>query len=164
MPTTIARASLALFALLALLFALLSGPAPVAAQEAPIADPIEDACEEGSDDCDDEEKDNGKGKDKFKDVHRSLTHYEGIEFLFASGVTHGCKPTSFCPNKPITRAEFATFVHRLSGGEEGVEPVFAPADDLTELRTAHDELAAEHAQLRQDYEALLARVEALENN
>jgi hypothetical protein len=158
-PTTITRASLALLALLALLFALLSGPAPVAAQEAPTAEHTEDACEEGSDDCDDE-KSNGK----FKDVHRNLTHYEGIEFLFASDVTHGCKPTSFCPNKPITRAEFATFVHRLSGGEDGVEPVFAPADDLTELRTAHDELAAEHAQLRQDYEALLARVEALENN
>jgi hypothetical protein len=32
-----------------------------------------------------------------------------------SGVTVGCGDDRFCPSDPVTRAQMATFMHRLSG-------------------------------------------------
>ena len=42
------------------------------------------------------------------------THEANIDALAAAGITSGCKtePLSYCPNKLVTRAQMATFLHR----------------------------------------------------
>ena len=42
------------------------------------------------------------------------THEANIDALAAAGITSGCKtePLSYCPNKPVTRAQMATLLHR----------------------------------------------------
>lgn len=52
--------------------------------------------------------------DSFIDDDRS-EHESAIEALAASGVTHGCAPERFCPDRPITRGELASFLTRALG-------------------------------------------------
>ena len=42
------------------------------------------------------------------------THEAAIDALAAAGITSGCRtePLSYCPQKPVTRAQMATFLHR----------------------------------------------------
>jgi hypothetical protein len=49
-------------------------------------------------------------------------HEDGVDWLSRSGVTAGCTPSEFCPADPVTRAQMATFLHRLSGRAGGVAP------------------------------------------
>ncbi|HEY7862087.1 MAG TPA: S-layer homology domain-containing protein [Thermoanaerobaculia bacterium] len=35
--------------------------------------------------------------------------------IYASGITAGCAPGSFCPNAPITRGEMAVFLAAALG-------------------------------------------------
>lgn len=51
-------------------------------------------------------------------------HEAGIHWLSDSGVTKGCNPegTRYCPGDPVTRAQMATFMHRLSGNAPGIAP------------------------------------------
>jgi hypothetical protein len=51
----------------------------------------------------------------FDDVNEADTHADGIEWLVANGITAGCDADSYCPGEPVTRAQMATFMHRLSG-------------------------------------------------
>lgn len=55
--------------------------------------------------------------DRFTDDNGSV--FEGaIEAMAAAGVTEGCNPpdfTEFCPSRPVTRAEMATFLARALG-------------------------------------------------
>jgi hypothetical protein len=51
----------------------------------------------------------------FDDVNEGDTHADGIEWLVANGITAGCDADSYCPSQPVTRAQMATFMHRLSG-------------------------------------------------
>jgi hypothetical protein len=46
-------------------------------------------------------------------------HEPGVEWLAGSGVTAGCTTSTYCPNQPVTRAQMATFMHRLSGHADG---------------------------------------------
>ena len=41
-------------------------------------------------------------------------HQPNIDALAAAGITSGCRadPPSYCPDKPVTRAQMATFLHR----------------------------------------------------
>ena len=42
------------------------------------------------------------------------THEANIDAVAAAGITEGCKTESlsYCPDKPVTRAQMATFLHR----------------------------------------------------
>lgn len=52
----------------------------------------------------------------FVDTEESV-HSANIDALAAAGITAGCKtdPLSYCPDKPVTRAQMATFLHRAIG-------------------------------------------------
>ena len=49
--------------------------------------------------------------DSFSDDNSSV-HESAIEALAASGITNGCGPDRFCPDRPITRGELASFFTR----------------------------------------------------
>ena len=51
----------------------------------------------------------------FTDVSPSSTHAANIDALQAAGITGGCstEPLRFCPDRPVTRAQMATFIIRL---------------------------------------------------
>ena len=53
----------------------------------------------------------------FDDVNEGDTHADGIEWLVANGITTGCDADSYCPQQPVTRAQMATFMHRLAGDD-----------------------------------------------
>ncbi len=39
-------------------------------------------------------------------------HEGAIEAIRAEGITHGCSPTRYCPNDPVTRGQMAAFLNR----------------------------------------------------
>ena len=47
----------------------------------------------------------------FQDIAGN-THESTIQSLAAVGITKGCTPTLYCPNKPITRSQMASFLAR----------------------------------------------------
>ena len=53
----------------------------------------------------------------FVDVDEGSVHRANIDALAAAGVTASCndEPLSYCPNKPVTRAQMATFLARALG-------------------------------------------------
>ena len=49
----------------------------------------------------------------FADVDPDGVHAASIEALLAAGITRGCGDgTNYCPNRPVTRAQMAAFLHR----------------------------------------------------
>lgn len=65
-------------------------------------------------------------------------HAAGVHFVGDAGITAGCTPTTYCPTQSVSRAQMATFLHRLSGNAPGVPPSVnagaldgATVDDLT---------------------------------
>lgn len=62
------------------------------------------------------------GTHVFDDVSDGSTHAPGIEWLAGTGVTAGCGGNDYCPGDPVTRAQMATFMHRLSGNAPGIAP------------------------------------------
>lgn len=69
----------------------------------------------------------------FIDVRPGDVHEPGIGFMLDSGVTSGCTANAYCPDAPVTRAQMATFMHRLSGNAPGIAPSVdaATLDGLT---------------------------------
>lgn len=61
------------------------------------------------------------GTHVFDDVGDSDTHAGSIEWLAGTGVTAGCTTTDYCPDDPVTRAQMATFMYRLSGNAAGID-------------------------------------------
>lgn len=59
----------------------------------------------------------------FDDVPPDQVHAEGIAWLVENGIAAGCQTGRFCPSDPVSRSQMATFLHRLSGTAEGVDPV-----------------------------------------
>lgn len=60
--------------------------------------------------------------DRFGDTVPSV-HRDGVGFVADTGVTAGCGDGSdYCPDEPVTRAQMATFMHRLAGHADGVDP------------------------------------------
>lgn len=56
---------------------------------------------------------------RFSDVSPGSTHSAGINWAVDAGITEGCGDGSaFCPDRPTTRAQMATFLRRLA--ESGV--------------------------------------------
>ena len=56
----------------------------------------------------------------FVDVDSSSVHAASIEALFAAGITTGCgiDPLRFCPNRPVSRAQMASFLNRALNAQE----------------------------------------------
>lgn len=54
----------------------------------------------------------GSAGDAFADDDNSV-HESAIETLAANGVTSGCAPGRFCPDRGVTRGEMATFLARV---------------------------------------------------
>ncbi|EZH66383.1 hypothetical protein DH09_10645 [Bacillaceae bacterium JMAK1] len=54
-----------------------------------------------------------EGDIEFKDVTPNMEQYEAIRALASIGVTTGYSDGTFRPSDPISRAHFATFMHRL---------------------------------------------------
>ena len=75
------------------------------------------------------------GFENFKDGPFGV-HEDGVAWLAGSGVTAGCTPSEYCPDGEVTRAQMATFMHRLSGHAEGVAPAVDAA--TVEGRSAED--------------------------
>ncbi|WP_420613704.1 S-layer homology domain-containing protein [Candidatus Spongiisocius sp.] len=80
----------------------------------------------------------------FGDVTEGSTHAADIDALAAAGITKGCEtdPLLYCPSKPVTREEMATFLHRALRHQEeaaGSGPVEISDDvpdvDLTDMST-----------------------------
>ena len=51
----------------------------------------------------------------FGDVYPTDWYYQAVEALAASGITQGCDPHNFCPDRAVTRAEMAAFLARALG-------------------------------------------------
>lgn len=49
-------------------------------------------------------------------------HEDGVGWAADTGVTAGCTSSEYCPDQPVTRAQMATFLHRLAGHASGVAP------------------------------------------
>ena len=66
----------------------------------------------------------------FADVDPNSVHAPSIEALHAAGITTGCGDgTNYCPNRPVTRAEMATFLTRALNLESPPQPAgFADVD------------------------------------
>ena len=128
--------------------------------------------------------------DRFDDVDAADTHAAAVGWLADAGVTAGCTPDAYCPGEPVTRAQMATFMRRLAGGDPGTAPAvdaatvqgYGPADlqpdlsgiegrlddlegEVADLEAANAELEGELAEVQEDNEqltALLAGVERVE--
>jgi ELWxxDGT repeat protein len=57
----------------------------------------------------------------FADVPTDYWAWRFVEALAASGITGGCSPDSYCPTRPVTRAEAAVFLLRAAHG-----PLYTP--------------------------------------
>ena len=78
--------------------------------------------------------------DFFDDDNGSV--FEGnINALAASGITKGCGPTSFCPNRKVTRGEMAAFLDRGLKLPPATPDWFGD-DDSSIFESAIDRLAA----------------------
>ena len=71
----------------------------------------------------------------FADLDPEGSHNADIDALAAAGITGGCAsdPLRFCPQRPVTRAEMATFLARALNRDQGLpappqEPVHSPPD------------------------------------
>lgn len=51
----------------------------------------------------------------FRDVPGGSTHVGDIEALARAGITSGCGTNRYCPDRPVTRAEMASFLVRAYG-------------------------------------------------
>lgn len=51
---------------------------------------------------------------KFRDVNKNNWYYEGVKYAVDTGLMTGISETEFAPNKPLTRAEFATVLMRMN--------------------------------------------------
>lgn len=62
-------------------------------------------------------------------------HTNGVHFVSATGISTGCgNGSQYCPTDPVTRAQMATFLHRLSG--TGSTPPTVNAQTLSGLTVA----------------------------
>ncbi|MGF1665955.1 MAG: S-layer homology domain-containing protein [Acidimicrobiia bacterium] len=78
--------------------------------------------------------------DTFGDDDGSV-HETDIEAIAATGITRGCNPPSndfFCPGRPTTRAEMATFLVRALGVAGRVVPVDPPDRSVDDENSVHE--------------------------
>jgi hypothetical protein len=63
----------------------------------------------------------------FTDVPASSTHATGINAIVQAGITQGCTSTRYCPERPVTRGQMATFLDRALDLPDG------PASGFTDV-------------------------------
>jgi len=56
-----------------------------------------------------------RGPQAFDDVHTTDFFADAVAWMVADGITKGTSATTFHPNRPVTRAELATFLFRIDG-------------------------------------------------
>ena len=78
------------------------------------------------------------GSEPFVDVDASDFFSAAVAWMAGSGITTGTSPTTFSPERPVTRAEVATFLHRYVGSPAvDVDPGgVCSEDEFAELITA----------------------------
>lgn len=82
----------------------------------------------------------GSSGDVFADDDTSV-HESAIETLADHGITRGCEANRFCPDRPVTRGEMATFLTRILALPEAPSTGFS--DTTTHVHVASiDSLAA----------------------
>jgi len=91
------------------------------------------------------------GSSLFADVDAGSTHEEGIGWMAESGVTAGCAGGLYCPDDDVNRAQMATFMYRLAGQADGVDPSVNAAE--LEGSSLEDILAAALAAAEAEIEA-----------
>lgn len=75
------------------------------------------------------------GSEPFTDVAAGRFYTEAVAWMASSGVTTGTSPTTFSPDRLVTRAEVAAFMHRIAGEPDGGSEPFAdvnPGDFFAE--------------------------------
>ena len=55
----------------------------------------------------------------FTDVEAGAWFEQAITWMVQNGITQGCGPNSFCPQREVTRQEFVTFLWRAAGRPSG---------------------------------------------
>ncbi len=68
--------------------------------------------------------------DRFTDDD-GTTHEHAINSLAAAGITRGCGPSAFCPDRPLSRAEMAALLARALDLPSVVGDTFSDDDGLT---------------------------------
>ncbi|MEO0492611.1 MAG: S-layer homology domain-containing protein [Actinomycetota bacterium] len=53
----------------------------------------------------------------FTDIVPGAYYEEGVSFLKTNGITHGTGPSTYSPNRLVTRAEMVTFLFRMNGSQ-----------------------------------------------
>jgi hypothetical protein len=66
----------------------------------------------------------------FTDVHPDHWHHDYVSWASANGITTGTSATTFAPNDNVTRAQFATFLHRVAGKPPASPSAFADSGTI----------------------------------
>ena len=68
------------------------------------------------------------GSEPFVDVGSGAFYAEAVAWMSSNGITTGTTPTTFSPDRFVTRGEFATFVHRVADRPSGGAEPFIDVD------------------------------------
>ncbi len=66
------------------------------------------------------------GPSSFADVPAGQWYSDAVGWMAAEGITTGTTPTTFSPERDVTRGEAVTFLHRMAGEPATSEPVGFP--------------------------------------
>ena len=64
----------------------------------------------------------------FTDVASDAPYAQAVAWMLTNEITTGTTPTTFSPERPLTRAQFATFLWRFAGRPEGPDGSFTFTD------------------------------------
>ncbi len=74
------------------------------------------------------------GVDWFGDDDRSI-HQGSINRVAWAGITHGCRPSAYCPDGRVTRGQMAAFLHRaMTGSNASPDCTLFPATNVWNRR------------------------------
>ncbi|MCL2662914.1 MAG: S-layer homology domain-containing protein [Oscillospiraceae bacterium] len=71
----------------------------------------------------------------FTDVQPRDWHHDTISWAWINGITTGTSATTFGPNNNVTRAQFATFIHRVAGRPHASPSAFADSGTIPGFAT-----------------------------
>jgi len=66
----------------------------------------------------------------FTDVLPHNWHHDNVSWAWVNGITTGTSPSTFGPDNNVTRAQFATFIHRVAGTPPASPSAFADSDRI----------------------------------
>ena len=68
------------------------------------------------------------GSEPFVDVAAGSFYADAVAWMFSNDITTGTSPTTFSPNRLVTRGEVATFLHRVAGLPDGGSEPFSDVE------------------------------------